>query len=336
MKKFIFLVLLFSLFAFLGISQNTTKATKQTQGTQTITKKIHIPPQVESVINPIFLSKKGNNLYSFKEIKTFFFPSADGKSFLIYLFNAQIPEYKRTINIPQYPKGKDGKPDKTKKPTLVQKEVKVPFHFYIKLKNQTTGEVVEYNSPMPEGVVNFYSFTMPLAPGKFSGVIAISPLDFATDKIATHYFETTVPDFAAESKKLTYTEPMFIKSLHPYNSQQLVFTVMKNTFLMGRALVDAILTNTFSKTDVPRLVMYLLGTKKDSKTGKPLVEMDFKIKNHRGKDVAKYKPIKLQRNIIVQPLSFKSLKSGNYSIVLKVKDLIGKKKTEIKIPFTLK
>ncbi len=332
MKKFSFLFLILLIFTSLSFAQ--TKAT--TQPPQPSVKKIHIPPQVETVIDPVFTTKKGNDLYNFKMLKTFFFPSMDGKSFLIYLFNTTIPVYKRTVNIPQYPKGKDGKPDKTKKPKLIQKEVVVPFHFYIKLKNLNTGEIVEYNSPMPEGVAKFYSFTLPLTPGKFTGVISIAPLDFATEKICTHYFEISVPDFKAEAKHLTYTEPMFIKSLKPYNQAQLVFTVMKDTFLMGKALVNAILTNTFSKTDTPRLVFYLLGAKINSKTGKPLIEMDFKVKNQKGKDVVKYRPLKLQRTIILQPLSFQNLKSGSYTIVLKVKDLVGKKKTEIKIPVVIK
>lgn len=334
MKKFLPIILIFLLFTAISFSQSKPKT--QNQPAQPTVKKIHIPPQVETVMNPIFTTKKGNDLYNFKDLKAFFFPSMDGKSFLIYLFNVNIPVYKRTVNIPEYPKGKDGKPDKTKKPKLVQKEVKVPFHFYIKLKNLSTGEVVEYNSPMPEGVAKFYSFTLPLSPGKFSGVISIAPLDFAAEKICTHYFDVTVPDFKASAKNLTYTEPMFIKSLRPYRSTQLVFTVMKDTFLMGRALVNAILTNTFSKTDTPRLVFYLLGAKPSPKTGKPLIEMDFKVKNQRGKDVIKYRPLKLQRTIILQPLSFSSLKPGNYKIVLKVKDLVDKKKTEIKIPVTIK
>ncbi len=212
--------------------------------------------------------------------------------------------------------------------------------------------IQKYKAPIPydEKPLEFYSFGVILEPGEYELHIVIA--DAVYKQIAgSKIIKINVPDLTVKAlmkkrSKLTTTEPVFYKAVKQLMQENKLFTIDKNSYEIGPMKLifyPYIGTPAFKGTDKPVLTFYVFGTTPALVRGSNQPQWDVEAKLEvlkDGKDVLKFKPIKMKNPYFYQTLQFlkkdkKPLEPGDYTLKIKLLDKNNRKKGEIKIDFKI-
>ncbi len=354
-KTTVFFIFIFFIFSFMLFSQQQ----KDSQG--------KIPEIVEKEFESL---SKGveNNLFSIQHLKDYFWALQTSvyvnvsfkaellkdveriKSKIKVKYDEAVSKKKKIIE-ERNKKIKDEEKKLKWEPPKFEDVIPKTFHgLYLRVFKD--GKLVQhYKAPVPydKEPENFYSFGLILEPGNYELHLIIADIVYK-EKAASKIIKLEVPDvtFKALIKrrgKLSTTEPVFYKKVLQLLEENKQFTVDKNSYQIGpaRLVFYPYLKNEFKVEDKPTLAFFIYGTSpvlvRGSNQPQWNIEAKIKIKNDKGKDVLKFKPITLKNFYFYQQISFstekKKLEKGQYKLIIELLDKNNRRKGKLEIPFSI-
>jgi len=309
------------------------------------------PEIVESELEIMIKSNEVNNTYNFNSLKSLFFPARENKVYTVILFTAELENDISEINklikqryekaMESYKKEKEKNPESEipePPPLTFPKEY---HHFYMhiyKVSGEKKEFYLKYNAPIPydKKETKFYSFGVPLDPGKYVLATEIIRTDYS--KLGTSLVSIEVPSFS-RLRDITFSEPLFIRNFEQKVEVETVFTIHKNSFQIGRILFFPYIVNEFKPNESPSLLLQIFGTALDTLNKR--YDIDCRLSIRKGKEViTKFKRLSLDRPSLYQPIVFKKSKEefldpGEYSLFIEIWDRLSNRRGKIEIPIKI-
>jgi len=310
------------------------------------------PENIKIELEKLIKSEEENNTYNFSLIKTFLLPAMGNKIYSVVFFKAHLDEdvseikdlimqrYKNMMDA--YEKEKKKRPEKEieKPPPLTFPREYHHFYMHIyKNKGDKKEFYLKYNAPIPysEGEkAIFYTFGVPLDPGDYTLAIEITRTDYS--KMGTSLIPLKIPPLN-RIRKISFSEPIFIKNFKQMNEAETVFTIHRNNFQIGRILFFPYLNYKFQSNESPALLLQIFGTSLDMVNRTYNIDCRLSIKKGK-KVVVKFKRLSLIRPSLYQPIVFRKTESellepGDYILLLEIWDRISNRRGKIEIPFSI-
>ncbi len=313
--------------------------------------KIAWPEDVRVELEKLIKSNAPDNIFNVSLLRTFFLPARENKMYSVVFFSIQLDEDVSEINelikqryeaaMEAYKKEKKKKPKEeiSEPPPLTFPQQYHHFYMYIyKVQGDKKEFYLQYNAPIPfnEEGTEFYSFGIPLEPGKYIFALEIIRTDHS--KFGTSLIPIDVPSYS-RLRKISFSEPLFIRNFKQTSEVETVFTIHRNSFQIGRILFFPYVTHKFKPNESPSLLLQIFGASVDlmNKT----YDIDCRLSIRQGKEViTKFKRLSLNRPSLYQPIVFKKsetefLDPGDYFLLIEIWDRLSNRRGKLEIPFTI-
>jgi hypothetical protein len=214
------------------------------------------------------------------------------------------------------------------------------------------GQVIqEYRSQVPfdNEATAYYSFGTVLEPGDYDVLLDINRNDNTLDGtllLPLHVPALRLSDITTPAKELKISKPVFYAEVKQLLQPEARFTVVKNKFENGPAMLDFFPwgDRPFKSSDKPTLAFFVLGAV--AVQGAEPWNISAVLEFRKGKEsVAKFEELKLTNPYFYQPIEFvkkengdnSPLPPGDYVLAVEMKDnnQAGQAAGKFEIPFKI-